>query len=57
MERAIMFSLTVICEDSELVLKAAEAVARAQIGLALEDMHTTLTIAPVNYETVEQEQE
>lgn len=56
MERAIMLSLTVLCEDPELVVKATEAITRTQVGLALESMHTTLTISTVEYEQSEQEQ-
>jgi len=55
MGKAIVLSLTVMCEDNELVLKATEAINRVQIGLAFEGLHTTLNISTVEYEEIEQE--
>lgn len=57
MGKAIMLSLTVMCEDDTLVLKASEAIARVQVGLAFEGLHTTLNISTVEYEEIEQEHE
>lgn len=50
MPQAVMLSLTVICEDHDLAMKATETITRAQLGLSLEGMHTTLTISLVDYE-------
>lgn len=55
MSTAFMLSLTIMVEDEVLVLKAAESVARLQIGLALEGLHTTLNISTVEYEEAEHE--
>lgn len=51
-----MLCLTVICSDPEMAVKATEALSRTQLGLGLDDMSTTLSITPVDLETVEQEQ-
>lgn len=51
-----MLSLTIMCEAQDFVLKATEAMARVQAGLALEGLHTTLTISTVEYEEAEQEE-
>lgn len=55
MESAIMLSLTVMCDEESMVIKATEAITRAQVGLALEGLHTTLSISTVEYEQSEQE--
>ena len=57
MGKAIMLSLTVMCEDNELVLKASEAITRVQVGLAFEGLHTTLNISTVEYEEADQDHE
>lgn len=56
MSSAIMLSLTIMCEDQGLVLKATEALARVQAGLAMEGLHTTLSVSTVEYEEAEKEQ-
>jgi hypothetical protein len=55
MHKAMMLSLTVMCESQDLVLKANEAMARVQAGLAMEGLHTTLTVSTVEYEDAEVE--
>lgn len=55
MSKAFMLALTVMCEDHALVLKAAEAITRTQIGLALEGMSATLSVSTVEYEESESE--
>lgn len=56
MHQAIMFSLTIMVEDHNMVLKATEVLARAQAGLALEGLHTSLSVSTVEYEESEQDQ-
>lgn len=56
MSSAIMLSLTIMCEKQEFVLSASEALARVQAGLAMEGLHTTLTVSTVEYEEAETEQ-
>lgn len=40
----VVVSATVTCQDETQVVRAAEALSRAMLGLALEGMSTTLTI-------------
>lgn len=55
MHKAMMLSLTVMCESQDFVLKTTEAMARMQAGLAMEGLHTTLTVSTVEYDEAEAE--
>lgn len=56
MGSAIVITLTIMCEDPDLLVKATEAISRTQLGLAMEGLHTSLTIATVEYEEIDQEE-
>lgn len=45
--------MTVICTNQEQALKCHEAMARIQIGLALEGITTSITVSEFNQEETE----
>lgn len=55
MAEIFMVSLTVSCPDNETLVRAAEALGRTQIGLALEGLYTSMSISTVVEEEVVQE--